>query len=148
MQRRHCRKRIQSQPFDSVEMRNLRPGGKAHRSPRAGLIKRKAFVGGAGAGDMLFRQETIGPAADDLANRLERRGRREPLRHDGGDDASRPGEGFRQMRNGRFRRNRTVRSSGADSSSVAAINASAKLMRAAKRRMLATTSRAKTGSLS
>src|SRR6516165_3153783 len=41
---------------------------------------------------------SIGPAADDLANLLERRGRREPLRHDGGDDASRPGEGFRQMR--------------------------------------------------
>jgi len=50
--------------------------------------------------------------------------------------------------NGCFRRNRTVLSSGADSSSVAAMSASAKLIREAKRRMLATTSRASTGSLS
>src|ERR1700719_2489523 len=50
--------------------------------------------------------------------------------------------------NGRFRRNRTVRSSGADTSSVVSISALAKMTRGAKRRMLATTSRANTGSLS
>jgi hypothetical protein len=50
--------------------------------------------------------------------------------------------------NGRFRRNRTLRSSGADSSSVAVNSALAKLIRSAKRRRLATTSRANTGSLS
>jgi len=50
--------------------------------------------------------------------------------------------------NGRFRRNLTVRSSGAESSSVAAISALANGIRTPKRRMLATTSRAKTGSLS
>src|SRR5580704_5650971 len=47
---------------------------------------------------------------------------------------------------GRFKRNRTVRSPGADSSSVASISAVAKMTRGAKRRMLATTSRANTGS--
>jgi len=50
--------------------------------------------------------------------------------------------------NGRFKRNRTVRSSGVDSSSVASISVLAKMTRGAKRRMLATTSRASTGSLS
>ena len=59
-----------------------------------------------------------------------------------------PARALGRCGNGCFRRNRTVRSSGADSSSVAAISASARLMRAAKRRMLATTSRASTGSLS
>jgi hypothetical protein len=49
---------------------------------------------------------------------------------------------------GRFNRNFTVRSSAADSSSVAAIKALANGTRTAKRRILATTSFANTGSLS
>ena len=49
---------------------------------------------------------------------------------------------------GRFSRNLTVRSSSADNSSVAAIRALANGARTAKRRMLATTSFANTGSLS
>src|SRR6516225_11272641 len=79
-------------------MRNLRPGGEAHRSPRARLVKRKAFIGGAGAGDVLLWQKAIGAAANDLVDWLERRGHRQSLGHYGGDDASRAGQGLRQMR--------------------------------------------------
>src|SRR5271169_6852338 len=49
MQRRHGRKRIQCQPLDPIEMRNLRPSGKAHWSRRARLVRREPLVGGAGA---------------------------------------------------------------------------------------------------
>ena len=79
-------------------MRDLGSSGKAHWSPRAGFVKCEAFVGGASAADMLFRQEAKWAAADDFGDRLERRGRRQTLRHDGGDVGSWSRQGLRQMR--------------------------------------------------
>jgi hypothetical protein len=60
MESGHCRKRIQYQPLDPIEMRNFRPGGEAQGSARARLIGREAFISGAGAADMLLGKEAIG----------------------------------------------------------------------------------------
>jgi hypothetical protein len=79
-------------------MRNLRPRGEAQGSARARLVQREAFVGGAGATEMLLGQEAIGAAADDFGDRLERRVSRQTLRHDRGDVASRSGQSLGQVR--------------------------------------------------
>ena len=76
-------------------MCDLRSGGEAEGTARARLIERKALEGCAGAADMLFGEEAIGAAADDLGDRFVGRGCRQMLGHDGGYDASRPGNGFR-----------------------------------------------------
>jgi hypothetical protein len=66
---------------------------------RAGPSGREAAhcrsEGCAGAADMLFGEEAIGAAADDLGDRFVGRGCRQTLGHDGGYGASRPGKGFR-----------------------------------------------------
>jgi hypothetical protein len=81
-------------------MRDLGSSRKPDSSTGAGSVKREALVGGTGAADMLFRQKAIGAAADDLGNRLEGRGRRQALRHDGGHVSPGSGKGLRQMRKG------------------------------------------------
>src|SRR5215469_500932 len=75
----HRRERIQYQPLDPIEMRNLRSGRETYGSVGARLIERKALISGAGAADMLVGQEAIGAATDDISDRLERRCRRQPL---------------------------------------------------------------------
>ncbi len=86
-------------------------------------------------------------AAHDLGQRLERILARQPLRHHeaGALIAALPSAAGSSGK-GLLSRKRMVRSSGADSSSVAAISSAPKPSRAAHRRMLATQSRASTRS--
>src|ERR1700686_4407673 len=81
-------------------MRDLGSSRKPSSPTRAGSVKREARVGSVGPADMFIRQKAIGAAADDLRDRLERRSRRQPLRHDRGNIGPRPGEGLRQMAKG------------------------------------------------
>ena len=105
-ERRLGRKRIERQPFDPIEMRDFWPGGKTGGARRAAAVTRPVLLearkGGAGAADMLVEEIAVGAAADDLLDGLVRRRRGEPLRHDRGHRAARPGQGCRQMRKGPF----------------------------------------------
>src|SRR5215469_18715346 len=60
----HRRERIQYQPLDPIEMRNLWSGRETYGSVGARLIERKTLIGGAGAADLLVGQEAIGAATD------------------------------------------------------------------------------------
>src|SRR5437763_12302458 len=101
---RLVRKRIERQSFDPIEMRYFWPGGKTGGARRAAAVTRPVLLearkGGAGAADMLVEEIAVGAAADDLLDWLVRRRRGEPLRHDRGHRAARPGQGCRQMRKG------------------------------------------------
>ena len=79
-------------------MRDLRSSGKTQRTVRARLVKREALIGCVGAADMLFGQEAVGAAADNFGDGLERRCRRQPFWHYGGDIISGSRHGLRQMR--------------------------------------------------
>jgi hypothetical protein len=78
-------------------MRHLRAGGEPDRAARPRLILRKSLEDCARAADMLVLEEAIGAAADDLGDRLERRLRREALRHDRRYVAAGAGERLRQV---------------------------------------------------
>src|SRR6516225_1146977 len=70
-QRSRCRKRIQGQPLDALEMSHLRPGGEPDRAARPWSIFGKALKDGAGAADMLVLGATLGAATAHVGNRLE-----------------------------------------------------------------------------
>ena len=81
-------------------MRDLRPAGQARRAGLHRLVRRVALIGDEAAGIVLARAEAEGPAADRLADLLERVGRGDPLRHDEGGRVGWAGERGEQAREG------------------------------------------------
>ena len=134
-------------PLDAIEIHDLRARRPDRRAALARLVVGEPLVDDQEPGHALLGVETVRAAADHLGDLLERH-RSWPAapassrRNWSATCRARPAAAA----NGLFRRNRMVLSSGADSSSVQPSTSGRTHRACAQRRMLATQSRASTGS--